>query len=320
MTLYLDIFKKSWSITKKNPVLWVFGVFVLFWGGRNLDFELVFSNAKLFRSDWSPFRPDFWDVTRWSAFTDKIAASTEFILPFIVIISALALFVLFMMIASHIGLIDAFATEKGKTYSFAQAITASEKHMGPVLGVQVLSKTIMYVLVGFASIPLFFSALNGWESIISAGVFVLVIPVVVIMSIVTRYTVIGIVADQKSVMHSLSSAWKIFQNNVGTSLEMALCMFVVFSAINLGSIVVAMLVLSPFFIGAIFVSVNGQTVLPMLMHSTLLSLISMLFMILSAVIFSAWHTGSWTLLYKEISVAPRRSKTHRLLKGKKEAA
>lgn len=314
MTLYLNIFKKAWTITKKNPVLWVFGVFVLFWGGRNLDFELVFSNAKLFRSPWSPFRPDFWDLTRWNAFVHKISSSTEFLLPFVIIIFALALFVLLMMIASHIGLIDAFARDSGKTYSFAQAMTTSEKYMGPVLGVQIISKSIMYVLVGFSSIPLFFTTLNGWEPILSAGIFVLVIPTVIVMSIVTKYTVIGIVAENKSIMNALTSGWKTFQNNIGASLEMALCMFVVFSAVNLASIVAAMLVLSPFFVGAIFVSVSGQTVLPMLMHSTLLSLIATMFMVLSAIIFSAWHLGSWTLFYQEISVTPRRSKTHRLLK------
>ena len=155
MTFYLNIFKKSWDVTKSNPVLWVFGVFVLFWGGRNLDFELVFSNAKLFRSPWSPFRPDFWDMSRWSAFAEKISFSTSFILPFVVILSALALFVLFIMIASHIGLIDAFARDNGKKYSFDQAVVVSEKYMAPVLFVQVASKAIMYVLLGFVSIPLF---------------------------------------------------------------------------------------------------------------------------------------------------------------------
>lgn len=319
MKLYTDIFRQSWTITKRNPVLWVLGVFILFWVNNSVDLEQVFSSVKTFNSSWSPFRPEFWDVSKWAALTERVGARPQFFAPFVLILIALTLFVLLIITAAHVAIIDAHA-RRVTDYSFSSALTSTEHHMAPAMLVQIFSKVVMYLCIGLASVPLFFSVFGTWKASVATLVLVLTFPLMIIVSIVSKYALVGIVTHKMKTRESLRTGWKMFRANMGVSFEMALLMIGVFGSLNFVSIVAALLVLSPVFIGASLIAVTSFFYFPLYIHSMMLLVLSFAFTLVTGAMFSSWHLGNWTMLYQELEKEPRRSKVHHWLKGRKAQA
>lgn len=316
MKFYTDIFSQSWKVTRRNPVLWMLGVFILFWSGRSLDFEQVFNNAKLFSQAWSPFRPEFWDMDRWRSMMETFSSSPMFFIAFAIIIFAFSFFVFLLMNASHIGVVSAVAAN-ATDFSFHDALKSTEKHMLRVLIVQVLNKVIMYGCVLLASAPFFFATFGTWKTVVATAVFLCTLPLTILVSIVAKYALVGVVVDSLTVKQAITTGWNMCMRNFGVSIEMALMMTLIFAGLNVAAIIAALLVLSPVFIGGSLIVIATQIVFPLFLHSILLSCVIAIFFLFSGSIFSAWHIGNWTLLYKRLSVESARSKTHRLLNNQK---
>ncbi|MCW1929724.1 MAG: hypothetical protein KIH62_000235 [Candidatus Kerfeldbacteria bacterium] len=316
MKLYTDIFRQSWTITKRNPVLWVLGVFILFWVNNSVDLEQVFSSVRMFNSSWSPFRPEFWDISRWAALTDRVASQPQFFAPFLLILLALGLFVLLIITAAHVAIINAHA-RNAVDYSFSAALASTEHHMAPAMFIQCLNKVVMYGCIALACVPFFFPQFGEWKALTATLVLMLTFPLMIIMSIVSKYALIGVVTRAMKTGDALRTGWKMFRANIGVSLEMAIMMVAIFASLNFISIVAALIVLSPIFIGASLIAVTSFFYFPLFAHSMMVLVISFVLTLASGALFSSWHLGNWTMLYQELEKEPLRSKAHRLLHKEK---
>lgn len=319
MTLYTQIFSQSWKLTKQNPVLWVLGVFIVFWADRSIDFEQVFSSSKLLQNAWSPFRPEFWDLSRWAALTEKVAGEPQFFAPFILIMIALGAFVLLMITAAHVGIIDAVSRKVEQGYSFVDALRSTERSMIHALAIQCINKVVMYACVMLASLVFFFDMFGEWKVLAAFGVLLATWPATIALSIVSKYALIDTVTQHHTTREAYAAGWNMFRANVGVSLEMGIMMMMVFAAANLSAIVLALVVLSPVFIGASLIAITSGFLFPLYMHSMMVMVVTMGCFLALASFFSAWHLGNWTLLYEALQKEPRRSKTHRLLRKQKQA-
>lgn len=319
MQLYSSIFKQSWSITKKHKVLWLFGLFVLFWGGKGVDFELFFSDAKLLGSNVSPFQPEFWQTGSWQTVVATFGSNVFTGIGLVLLLLAFAVFVLFVIMSSQIALVDAFAVYKAQNpadrYSLNHALKAGSKHMVRVLTVNLLSKAVSYGLLAVASAPLFLAEFATAKFVYTLTLYVLIMPIVVSISILTKYAINAVIIGELSVSQAYKRGWEMFSQNVGTSFECALLSFVAFVATNVGSIIVAALATVPALFVGVIASFMLHTNFAVFVYSYIFYALSVCIALASSAVFSAWHFGNWTLLYLELTKGARRSKIHRLFAG-----
>jgi len=321
MQLYTSIFKQSWSITKKHKVLWLFGVFVLFWGGKGVDLELFFSDAKLLGSALSPFRPEFWQTGYWQVLVKLFTANVFTGIGVVCMLIVFGVFLMLVILASQIALIDAFAVYKAATptdrYTLDHAMKASNKHIVGVFGVNVVSKVVSYGLLAIVSLPLFFAHFATTKVLYTAALFVAVMPLVVVISIITKYALNAVVIDQQSMVNAFKRGWGLFRQNVGVSLECALLSFAAFVATNIGAIIAAAFATVPFMLIGMMVSLALQTSAMLFIYFYIFYSLAVCVTVASSAVFSAWHFGNWTLLYSELTKGNQRSKIHRLFVGEK---
>ncbi|OGY87188.1 MAG: hypothetical protein A2233_03620 [Candidatus Kerfeldbacteria bacterium RIFOXYA2_FULL_38_24] len=316
MKLYKKIFRQSWEITKTHKSLWIFGFFVLFWGGKGIDLELFFTQSALLGSNNSPFQPQFWQMDRLGEGWHLFISSPTPILMIIALITCVAFLIGIIMI-SQIGLIEAFDPTKSKInnrkkYSLEQAIKTSEHHILPVLEANMLGRGVAYGLLLLSALPLFFLPATNFRLVLSLLLFLFLVIITIVVSLVTKYAVNALVLENLTLGKAFHRAWNIFSKNIGISLELAFMMFITFFLINIFDVLVSVVVTLPLGImfSAIFSAVTAYYI-----YNVLLLVTVFLVTVVSVVLFSTWHFGNWTLLFSELTKGQKKAKIHRLLKG-----
>lgn len=318
MKLYRDIFSRSWKVTHAHKSLWWFGFFALLWGGKGIDFELFLTNARLLTSGFSPFQPGFWQLDQWSQIATVFFSSpTPALLVSMMV--AFGVFLVAVIIISQIGLIDAFgkfgkakAATAAKKYSVEDAIHASEHHFLSVLGANMLGKLFSYGLFVLVALPLFFGHTVATRLFTVFGLFIVIAPLTVIISLITKYAINAIVLKDMSVRASLAYGFTLFRTNIGISIELALFMMIAFFVINMIALFFGVLIALPF--GVMVQMVFPHDVAVLLYYGGTYA-IALMCIVLSSVIFSTWHFGNWTLLFQELTKGKKQAKLHRILKG-----
>jgi hypothetical protein len=317
--LYQTIFRQSWQITKKHTVLWLFGFFVLFWGGKGLDLELFFSNAKTLGDGFSPLHPEFWEAGYWNTIFTTMSDNLFTGIGVLCMMMVFGCFVLFIIMSSQIALVDAFAIYQAKTpkdrYSLDHALKASSKHMLTVLAVNVLSKAVSYGLLAVASSPLLFANIAASKFVYTVFLYLIMMPVVVCISMLTKYAVNAAIIEELSISQAYKRGWEILSRNFGVSLEFALLALITFLGTNIVSIVFAALATMPFFFMGMLTSLVLGATIGIYFYLYLFYTLAVLTLVFTAAVFSAWHFGNWTLLFLELTKGSRRSKIHRLFVG-----
>jgi hypothetical protein len=318
MTFYTTIFARSWQMTRKRPVLWLFGFFALFWGGKGIDLEMFFSNTDMLTRISSPFSPKFWTTGPWQEIT-QLFPSVPLMILFIVLCLVLLVIAALLVMISQIGLVDAFggwAQSRRKTppvYPLTQAVEASRGTLKSVFAVNVFNRLTTFVLLALAATPLFFGMQTdtiGQRSLLyTVLLLILITPITIIISLVTKYALAAIVLNKMRASEALRTGWELFRKNIGVSLELAVFMMLIYFLINVVVTVVTAIIT---FVLSMLIGPFAQSVLPIgLFYVGLFGVL----LTVSAIIFSAWHWGNWTLLFAELTKGSKRSKIHRVLYG-----
>lgn len=319
MKFYNTIFQRSAEITRKQKVLWIFGFFVLFWGGKGMEFELFFTNTDLLARQFSPFNPTFWEIDQWAQ-VSLAQPFTNFTLATLLIAAGvLALFVLVMIIFSQAGLIAGFAAgasrRKVKKMSLKDAITVGEEHFWPVLWVNLLGKGASYLLLVLVSLPLFLANYNASKLVYTLMLLVVLTPVTILISILIKYAMAEIILKGSKLKEAIQNAWNLFINNVGVSVELAALMFIAYFVAILVSIFLAGLLTLPVLALGVVMAIIFQTTVFLSLYYVAAYVAAFFLVVFGVVLFSTWHFGNWTLLYLELTKGKKRSKIHRVLKG-----
>lgn len=323
MKFYTSIFRRAWTITKHHPVLWLFGLFTLFWSGKSLDLELFYTNINLLGSVNSPYNPDFWTADRWNLVTDWLALSSPTMVLLVISLAIAFVLIFGLIMVSQIGLVSAFGKSAKKhdvdvKYTVSDALDASKNHFISVSIVNLLGKAVAYLLLAFAALPLFVGSMStSAKQVWSALLLVVATVIAVILSIIVKYAVNHMVNGGHDMIVALYQGWRMFRKNIGVSLELAVAMILSFAAVNLVAVIVTALFALPFIIagnvfGALFGGYDTYALLFVFMYIG-----GILAITISSMIFSAWHHGCWTLLYSELKTGKKTSKTTRLWKGEK---
>lgn len=311
--LYRVVLKRAWDITKKNPVLWIFGFFAIFlWNGGQLqvfmDTITSISNIQnpggLFAINLATIIAFFSGPISLQIFVLKILIMTLVIM--------LSLFFLWLIIASEIAIIKStIEIDDKEKPKFAKSLKQSNASLFSVLGLHIIEKIVVSVLIIGISLPLLIFIVRSSISYrlpIAIVIWVIFLPIAIIASFVFKYAVNFVVLKGEKLWKSLGSAWMLFRTNWMISIEMAVWVLIINVVVGFLVLLITRVVIGPFDLLTVYWMSGGvkefffTKVLPLLL----------LYMFVGSVI-SVFQISSWTLLYDKITSGKRYSKLVRIV-------
>ncbi|MBU1131523.1 hypothetical protein KJ840_05325 [Patescibacteria group bacterium] len=302
-SIYRQILKKAWQITKKLIYLWPLGFFVAFLGNGG-EYQVLFKEFSLVSKQ--PERVNIWKENFQILWPGWDLGGLKALFLFFIIIIALVLicFFVWLIVSSLGGLIKGAALGNNNEKStFKKLLLTGSKNFWPLLGLNIIAKVIVYGFLIFVLGPLMlvtFKQGHGSLNLVVVGAsFLIFVPLTIIVSLVTKYAAAFVMLDGQKMTECFKNAWRLFSANWLVSLEMAFILFVINIVIGLCYILASLLIFSPFLSLAVMNALNKPGLFDILMYSSVTVLL-----ILSALI-GAWlatfQISSWTLLYLRLT-------------------
>ena len=307
---YRKIYPSAWQLTKKNPILWFFGLFASLLGFYEIQALFSFSNKF----------PDF--------ISTNIKSWIDIFITFSIIdvgwsnlsnvLVLLGLFILF-----SITTIITISSQAALTYSVSsQGKKAGKKSLGkqlqygvekfwPVFGLNIINSLVGYFFVTLVVAPLiyFVSNTNSWPVYIILGIFTffVLIPLVVVISFVTRYGIAFVVIKNQKFVDAFINSWLLFKINWLITLENAFLLLATTFLTMIAIISAIVFIFVPFYIIA-----NALPFLAFMFFIIGLFLIATV-LILTTSIYTAFYNIVWATIFLDL-IAPGQSysKIHRV--------
>ena len=335
MSLYRNVLKRALSVTWYNKYLWFFGLFAGILGGvgkyeislnragGNLE-EGVYPQLAGFLNSEAVSNVTFSNLFQ----TFQNDPVTMFIvIGLFLILLILGLFMLWLSVVSQIALVNnsAEALRSNKKYSslkLKDGVAAGMKNFWPVLGWNLIVKTLVYVLFAALSLPVIHLATTGSSSAIVnisyVVLFVVFLPAALILSLLLKYAVIYIVLKGKSFVDAWTESWRLFLRNWLVSLEMALILFVIQFLATIVLILAVLALIIPFLFFAFLVGGISASAFWIVMLVAMLLVLALTLLVGAA--FATFQISSWTGLFLELTGKKGvLAKLIRLTQGKKSA-
>lgn len=307
---YRKVYPKAWQIAKKNPTTWFFGLFASFLGFYEI--QVIFNFTDKFPdfissniTSWVEFFITFSTINiGWQNLPDVLALFGLFILFSAVTILAVSS----QAVLTHSADIKSKNT---KNETLLERLKNGVDKFWPVFGLNVINSLIGYFFVSFVIAPIiyFLSHANNWPIyiLISLFTFFVLVPLVVMISFVTRYGIAYIVIKNQKFSEAFVNSWMLFRVNWIITLENAVLLTILtfLSVIIILSSMVFVFV--PLFIMSYLMPFLG--IIIMLIAFFLMAII----FILGASIYTSFYNIVWASIFLEL-ISPGKShgKIHRL--------
>lgn len=302
-SLYRHILQKAWQTTKKFIYLWPLGLFAAFLGNGG-EYQVLFREFKIVADQ--PEIIGLWKENFRLLVPDFNLSGSDWLVLFLmaVITFAFLLFLLWLVISSLGGLIKGVALARDNEKStFKKLLLGGSKKFWPILGLNIIAKVIVYgflvLILGPLMIATFSQGNSSLNLFIVAVSFLIFVPLVIIISLITKYAAAFIMLSGQRMWDGFKNAWRLFAANWLVSLEMAFILFVINIFVGLCYIVIALLIFSPFLTLAVLNALRSPQLFDTLMYISVT-----LLLILSAFV-GAWlatfQISSWTLLYLRLT-------------------
>ncbi len=305
MTLYRNIMRDSWQSTIRFKYLWFFGLFALILGNGGeyeIFFRSIFSNENN-SSLWTTFFAPFlnWDVLTnlGTRFWDNPFLVLEIIFTYIFVLF-IFLFIAWMMNVSEIAIVNSTAKQvKGEEHDLRMGMREGILNIWPVLFLNFAVKILIFlflILLGYLSGSIFVIAL-----------FLIVIPFLMSLSFVTKYTICEIIIRKEKMKNAVILAWQLFKKNWIISLELAMLLYLftilavivfMFLSFNIEKLFEILATTFPIISFNLFV-----VMVPIIELFTLAFVLSLL---------SVFQITTWTKLFLELDSKGGKSKIERL--------
>ncbi|KKT07446.1 MAG: hypothetical protein UV78_C0005G0019 [Parcubacteria group bacterium GW2011_GWA2_43_17] len=302
-SLYRNILKKSWQITKKHLYLWPLGFFVAFLGNGG-EYQILTKQIGNVRN-----QPEA--ITNLQGWFNTVMPNLG--LPFgrglllaLFLIASLLiiLLVIWLVISAVAGLIKGSVdASKDQRNSFAALLATGSKNFKPVFGLFIIAKIIVYTLLALILTPLMLATfaqgnvtLNILIIIIS---FLIFVPLTIIVSFVTRFAAAFVVLQGQKMTEAFKNGWRLFAANWLISLEMAFILLIINLVVGFALFIVAFLLFSPFFFIGMASAIN-QTASTLNIIMIPVILIILLTMVIGSML-ATFQLSSWTLLYLRLT-------------------
>jgi hypothetical protein len=223
---------------------------------------------------------------------------------------------LIFAIVSQVGIIKGtIAIDKKKKFSWRDAIRLGLANFWPVLGLNFVTRVIMFgLLLLFAFLVSLLATQLAWLNILVYSLaFVILLILGIIIYFITIYGTAFIVLRNHPVGTALRYSWYLFKQNSLLNLEMGFILFVVGVLSGVIAIFAGLFALSPFillYLLLIFLSVN--------INFWILGTLTIVLLVMIMVAVSAWYAtfqiSVWSLLFEELILDRGESKFLRIAK------
>lgn len=307
---YRKIYPLAWQIVKKNPSTWFFGLFASLLGFYEM--KAIFNFSDKFPDfisanikSWIDIFTTFSSVSMsWANVPDILALFGIFV--FFSIITILA-------ISSQAALTysASFKNQKYIKESLMEQLKRGVDKFWPVFGLNIINSLLGYFFVSLVLTPIiyFLSATTNWQIYVLLGLFTffILIPLVVVISFVTRYGIAYVVIKNQSFTQAFINSWLLFKVNWIITLENAVFL--------LGITFVAMITLISSLVFAFVPFIIVIKLLPMLdfMLWTIFLFLMFIIFTFGTALYSAFYNVVWANVFLDL-IAPGQSysKIHRL--------
>lgn len=320
MRFYRDIISEAGQIARRNKFLWWFGLFTLFLGGKGVEFELFFSDARLLGESVSPFSAAFWNLRTWELMQQNLLGVPGGPVPFFLITLVLVLVLVLLVVISQGALIDGTAKiHRGLSYSLTQGMEAGKQRFSALFLVNLIGKLLQYLIIAVVGGIIFFISPSHSAAalVYSVFLFLVITPVAMLLSLLMKYAQVEVMVYEASVGEAWSAAWAVFRRHWLVSIEMAALMFVLYFAVGVLAILVAAVATLPLLLFLLAGTLVFQSYALIALFVYIFYLAAVVAVIISALFFATMNYSAWTLLYMQLkgTLDRIRPKTERLLTG-----
>lgn len=307
---YRKVYPKAWQLLKQNPVLWFFGMFASLLGFYEI--RILFNLSSNF--------PDFisTNIESWIKIFVTFSSSKLTFSDMPDVLTVFGIFVLFsavtiLAVASQGALTYAATsrTTKLKESRIGENLKLGVEKFWPLFGLNIINSLIGYFFMSIVVSPLiyFLSNTSDWPVYILLSIFTffILIPLIVVISFVTRYGTAFVVIKNQRFSEAFVSSWTLFKVNWMITIENAIVLLgVSFVYLLLMVSAVVLVLVSSMILAAVF-SFFSFIILVIGIF------LSGLIIVLATSMFGAFYNIVWANTFLDL-VAPGKSyaKVHRV--------
>lgn len=321
MFSYRSVLSSAWTTTKQHKKLWIFGflAFLLSAGG---EYQVL---TKILNEEYGAAVYEkmltgniFFTTSFWSDLI-KVCLSeprTGFaVIMMIVLMSALALFILWLCVKSQISLVKWTKTylnsrNKDKKPSIWEEINIKDGNFWPVLSLNIAVKIIITALFAILSLPLIFLYFNdsNLTILVYTIFFIIFLPIAISISLIVKYAIVAVVLEKQSFVKATELAVKLFIKNWLVSLEMAILLFLINFLVGLAGVFILSIIIIPIILTLIIFGLATPLYV--------IAIAAFIAMIIIASALMTFQTSSWTLLFIELQESGVKAKLERIFTKK----
>lgn len=290
------LFKDSWKLVWRNPIIWLFGFFAAFFSNNEI-ISLVRNYKRI--TDWMDqlvifrsFRISLKELFQNPVFSDIFSLKEN---HYFLLAGVIALLFLFLSFLSQIAIILSVKKCADKEEKpFSRAWKQGKVFLWPVIGIYALVFLITYGFLSLLGSPFFY---NFLPIIVPVSVFLLL---GVLLSFISRFSSFFIVLQKEKFFKSIKNGFLFFIKNFSATIRTSvyICIIAVLAGfalflVSVGTalpfiIIVDFLLRLNFMVGFWFVFIFW-------------SILIVAFLLTVGSIFYAWQTFVWTSLFLKIS-------------------
>ncbi|MBI4090725.1 MAG: hypothetical protein HY422_01760 [Candidatus Komeilibacteria bacterium] len=301
-----------WPLALGASLVGIFGTFQIFFdtaqGGQSFSLATWYTDGDFISGIFLGWSQSFSQIP-WGSlrFADVPLVIFFFLLLFIVLAIAI------IITSSEGGLMYALAQlqEKKKTtylVSFRQGLDK----FWQLFTINLFYRLLYLSIVALIIMPLLYQlaySKGGSQLPFAALVYFILIPLIVIIDLITRYSLLYIMLYKQTMRQAFSNAWLLFRTNwiisIETSLVILAILFVSFAILAIIFLPILMLFVALF---ATFIAAGVALELFLLTAIVLLVVIVAVFISF----FTAFQMSVWVSVFRRLTTGEHQSKIHRL--------
>jgi len=313
---YRNVYPKAWRSIRNNYHLLFFGLFASILGFQEVKILFTIGDTQ----------PDFLSslITSLLNIFSTFAVASFSLQNFWTFVALIGLFlllaiVLILTVASQGALIYAAAQKNAARTSknFLKYLQVGAEKFWPLLGINVLNVLIGYFFVALIIEPLAtFVAISNEKYLVifltALATFFILMPLVVIISFVTRYGAAYIMLKNQKLLDAFINGWLLFRANWLITVENAVLLVVSTSLYFIIMFSAMIFIFSPFIILNFFFS---SISIALAWFTLILGAILLIFVfLLGSAFFGAFYNMVWSNIWQHlISRTPSHAKIHRVI-------
>ncbi len=310
-SFYKKIYSKSWQAIKKNFYLLFFGLFVSILGFNEIKtiLSLPEANPDFISSNIVSLVNSIRVISVANITTSNLPALLNLIGVFIV------LTIVIILAISSEGALIASVKQNGNN-KFKKYFQIGIEKFWPLLGINIINALIGYFFILIIIEPLLYFTVNMPTNILylllSLVVFFVLIPIVIIISFVTRYGAAYVVLKNQGLWKAFVNGWSLFKINWLITIENAILILFVTTIFYIILFTMVTISFIPFIA---LLSIISTNMILFWISTTLGSMLAVTVFLLGSSIYGAYYNLVWANLFLELTTPGKsHSKLHRVAK------